>query len=326
MDLKDKFLKPLLPARCVLHTVRRLEMAMVVPPRHCLSTFLIRASRGQCLLLQRPIMSPRRHTHTDIVHAVASDTAPALIERQRSSELVTTFAAASPPLPSALVTSLSAIGFVRPTQIQHFAYRSIMRTVQTGQSALIMAESGAGKTLAYVLPTLAQIMALRSGGHRRRPHTIILTLTRDLCAQVNSLIRHATAADPQTMTHSYYSGIQSLTANILTEVMIMTPNTLAHHIDTHPNSALLRDLPQLVLDEADALVSGSSAKRTQRIITTIRKVSPHVRIIAATATLPTAGTRSVSYQLRQLIPDLTQIYSTQTHKQLHANYKKLDSN
>ena len=72
-------------------------------------------------------------------------------------------------LPEPLVRALDALGFVAPTPVQHAVIPAVLR----GADVWASAETGSGKTAAFVLPILAAIGAqptrARRHAERRRP-------------------------------------------------------------------------------------------------------------------------------------------------------------
>ena len=146
-----------------------------------------------------------------------------------------------------LVRGLRELGFTRPTPIQGDAIPPAL----AGRDLLACAQTGSGKTAAFLLPILHKLM----DRPRRTTRALILTPTRELAAQIleefNAFAVHTplTAAaifggvgmGPQE--HAFRAGV---------DVMVATPGRLLDHL-ARPY-ALLTGLEHLVLDEADRML------------------------------------------------------------------------
>ena len=84
-----------------------------------------------------------------------------------------TFTELVPALPSGVVDALARRGIASPTPIQLAAVPQVL----AGESLLLHAETGSGKSLAFLLPTL-----LRLGGSGRK--LLVVAPTRELCVQL----------------------------------------------------------------------------------------------------------------------------------------------
>jgi len=158
-----------------------------------------------------------------------------------------------------LVKGLKELGFARPTQIQA---ESIPPALD-GRDILACASTGSGKTAAFLLPILHQLIARPRGTTRG----LVLTPTRELAAQIvedlNDLAVHTpiTAASvfggvgmgPQE--HAFRSGV---------DVIVATPGRLMDHF--RRPYAKLEGLEHLVLDEADRMLDMGFLPEIRRIL------------------------------------------------------------
>ena len=76
----------------------------------------------------------------------------------------------------ALIQGIKELGFVRPTAIQADAIPPAME----GRDVLACAQTGSGKTAAFLLPILHKLMAKPRGTTR----ALVLAPTRELAAQI----------------------------------------------------------------------------------------------------------------------------------------------
>jgi len=89
-----------------------------------------------------------------------------------------------------LLRGVRELGFTRPTPIQE---QSIPPAV-TGRDVLACAVTGSGKTAAFGLPILNRLM----GKPRRTTRALILTPTRELCAQIDTHLQELAVHTPVT--------------------------------------------------------------------------------------------------------------------------------
>jgi superfamily II DNA/RNA helicase len=83
-----------------------------------------------------------------------------------------------------LANALSSIGMKHPTPIQQLSYKGIM----TGTDVILGAETGSGKTFAYMLPLIDQLLLQQGeGGTLQYPVAIVLAPSKDLCRQICSM-------------------------------------------------------------------------------------------------------------------------------------------
>ncbi len=158
-----------------------------------------------------------------------------------------------------LLSAIKKVAYARPTPIQAEAIPAIL----TGGDVLASAETGSGKTAAFVLPLLQKITEQKEedgwmvskGAHVR---ALILVPTRELVVQIRDEVK-ALAQDikPEIRCMSVYGGVKldSQVAAVKSgvDVLIATPNRLLELNQQHALS--FNKLQTLVLDEADRLVS-----------------------------------------------------------------------
>ncbi|HLF26518.1 MAG TPA: DEAD/DEAH box helicase [Anaerolineae bacterium] len=160
-----------------------------------------------------------------------------------------------------LLKNIQALGFDRPTPIQ----RATVPTALQGHDILGSAETGTGKTAAYLLPILQQLIAVPAPG--RGPHVLILVPTRELALQVAD---HARQLSQHTGTRlaTIYGGVgygdqdQALKRGI--DIAIATPGRLLDHIER--KNIVFTELQILVLDEADRMLDVGFLPDIRRVV------------------------------------------------------------
>ena len=175
-----------------------------------------------------------------------------------------------------LLKGLKELGFARPTPIQDDAIPPGME----GKDVLGCAMTGSGKTAAFLLPILHQLMDQPRGTTRG----LVLTPTRELAAQIleelNALAVHTpiTAAavyggvgmGPQE--HAFRSGV---------DVIVATPGRLLDHF--RAAYAKLNHLEYLVLDEADRMLDMGFLPDIKRVL---RHIPAKRQTLFFSATMP----------------------------------------
>ena len=151
-------------------------------------------------------------------------------------------------LNTALLKALDDYGYTHPTTIQERVFPVIM----SGRDVCGIAQTGTGKTLAYLLPTLRQTKY----GRDRFPQILIIVPTRELVVQVMEQVKKLTA---YTSLHviGAYGGVnmnpQLAAAEEGCDIVVATPGRL---LDLALNGALkLKGIKKLVIDEMDEMLN-----------------------------------------------------------------------
>lgn len=145
-----------------------------------------------------------------------------------------------------VAAALAAVGYETPTPIQEKAIPPVMQ----GRDVMGLAQTGTGKTAAYVLPILHR---LTSG---RRPHVraLIVAPTRELSEQIHQTIA-ALGRQTRSRSVTVYGGvginpqIERLRRGV--EIVVACPGRLLDHLDQ--GTVNLSQVEVLVLDEADRM-------------------------------------------------------------------------
>ena len=153
-------------------------------------------------------------------------------------------------LDARLLKAVEASGFSTPTEIQ----RQAIPVVLSGRDLMASAQTGTGKTAAFVLPALQQLLSpVRKGG--RGPRVLVLTPTRELAMQINDNIRQFTRfASFSTGTvvggMSYSPQLRMLRKPL--DLLVATPGRLLDHMEQ--GKVDFSRLEILILDEADRML------------------------------------------------------------------------
>jgi ATP-dependent RNA helicase RhlE len=168
------------------------------------------------------------------------------------------------------------MGFVRPTSIQAATIPGALE----GRDVLASAETGSGKTAAFLLPILHNIIGKSRGSTR----ALVLVPTRELAAQVLADMQDLAVHTPVTgaavfggvgpgpQEHAFRSGV---------DVIVATPGRLLDHL-RRPYAKLDR-IEHLVLDEADRMLDMGFLPEIRKIL---RFVPARRQTLFFSATMP----------------------------------------
>lgn len=214
--------------------------------------------------------------HTPSVTAATPEAAPpAALEAAPAS-----FAALG--LAPGLERTAAAAGWLHPSPVQAAAIPAVL----AGRDVLVQAPTGAGKTGAFLLPLLQQLMAEpgAADARPRRLHALVLAPTRELAQQTAAA---AQALAPQFKTVVAVGGLsinpQMMALRGGAHVLVATPGRLLDL--TRQNAVRVADVSVLVLDEADRLLDEGFADETRRVLALLPRQR---QTLLFSATLPEA--------------------------------------
>jgi ATP-dependent RNA helicase RhlE len=161
-----------------------------------------------------------------------------------------------------LLRSVAHEGYMEPTPVQ----REAIPLVLAGRDLLAGAQTGTGKTAAFVLPMLQRLHASRPAG-RPSIRALILTPTRELALQVEASVRTYGAQRPIRST-TVYGGVgfepQVRALRAGPEIVVATPGRLLDHLGQ--GTIDLSRVEILVLDEADRMLDMGFIRDIRKIL------------------------------------------------------------
>ena len=162
-----------------------------------------------------------------------------------------------------LLKALKPQDYPAPTPIQTLAIPAVLQGVDVQASA----QTGSGKTAAYVLPLLELMMRLPRNSPRR-VHSLVLVPTRELAVQVGDTLRSLAVHLPALKITVVFGGVsinpQMMGLRGSADVVVATPGRLLDLIDK--NALSLSTVQTLVLDEADKLLDLGFQEELQAIL------------------------------------------------------------
>nr|WP_278992323.1 DEAD/DEAH box helicase [Plesiomonas shigelloides] len=175
-----------------------------------------------------------------------------------------------------LLQTLTQLGYHQPTPIQQQAIPLILQ----GQDILASAQTGTGKTAAFALPIIQQLLEQPAA---KAPRALILVPTRELARQVQDNME---AFTQHTALRSVvvYGGAclatQSRELKTGADILIATPGRLLDYL--RQGVVHLRDVRFLVFDEADRMLDMGFRDEIRDVV---RQVSTERQTLLFSATL-----------------------------------------
>ncbi len=160
-----------------------------------------------------------------------------------------------------IAAGVTAAGYSTPTPVQEQAIPPVL----SGRDVMALAQTGTGKTAAFVLPILNRLM---KGGGRRRVRTLILAPTRELAEQTHVAIG-VLGRKTRLRSVTIYGGVgfnpQVEKLKRGAEIVVACPGRLLDHLGR--GTMDLSCVEVLVLDEADQMFDMGFLPDVRRILT-----------------------------------------------------------
>ena len=224
-----------------------------------------------------------------------------------------------------ILAGVATLGFNAPTPVQAAAIPAVL----AGKDVVASAQTGTGKTAAFMLPTLQRITVEKPGGAEKPdakeadvsakrnaaagrgakrnakrgddkrnafPRALIITPTRELAAQIDNVAKSVCASTGQqavivTGGARYKHQITALQKGC--DVLVATPGRLIDLLDKKHTS--LENIQVLVLDEADRMLDMGFWPSVRRIMEQLPKAH---QTLLFSATLPASITSTIDALLK----------------------------
>ncbi|WP_321973556.1 DEAD/DEAH box helicase [Paratractidigestivibacter sp.] len=156
--------------------------------------------------------------------------------------------------------AVSDLGYTEPTPIQASSIPLILQ----GRDLLAAAQTGTGKTAAFLLPTMS---LLGHAGRGHGPLMLVITPTRELAQQITdvcSVIQKRTRHMSLTVVGGVGYEPQKAALRRGCDILVATPGRLVDLIDQ--GDARLGEVEVLVLDEADRMLDMGFLPQMRKIV------------------------------------------------------------
>ncbi|MZI95403.1 DEAD/DEAH box helicase [Vibrio sp. CAIM 722] len=193
---------------------------------------------------------------------------------------------------STLARRFETLGIVNPTPIQQQAIPHVL----AGKDVLAGAQTGTGKTAAYGVPLIQQLLQNPIDAQQKQGtiRSLILVPTRELAQQVLESLQLYAAETDLTIVAVYGGTSMKVQVNKLADgadILIATPGRLLDH--AHVKTFTLAKVQTLVLDEADRMLDMGFMPDIQRVL---KRVPKQRQTLFFSATF-TAKIKSTAYRL-----------------------------
>ncbi len=195
-----------------------------------------------------------------------------------------------------LQQALSDRGFVTTTPIQSAVFPGLM----DGIDLVACAQTGTGKTLAFLLPIMHKLISApqegASNGSAPKPRVLILAPTRELAVQIEDEFQ-GLAYHTNLSSIAVYGGVdagpQERALRSAADIVVATPGRLIDHMGT--SAANFDGLEVLVLDEADRMLDMGFWPSVRRIVASL---PAHRQTLLFSATMSEEVAHSVQQIMR----------------------------
>src|SRR5438874_5381496 len=162
-----------------------------------------------------------------------------------------------------IVQAVRDAGYTEPTPIQVAA----IPLISAGHDIIGIAQTGTGKTAAFVLPILMKLAASKPNNRSRGPRALVVAPTRELVVQIEENVRAYARHVPLRMA-TVFGGvnerpqIEALRSGV--DLVVATPGRLIDLMEQR--AANLSGIEVLVLDEADRMLDMGFLPQIRRIV------------------------------------------------------------
>ncbi|GAM59866.1 ATP-dependent RNA helicase [Vibrio ishigakensis] len=177
-----------------------------------------------------------------------------------------------------IVRALSECGYEKLTPVQQKA----IPLARKGYDILANAQTGTGKTAAFALPIIQQLLDKNKANNHFQTRALILAPTRELAAQIAQSIEDYIKYTSLSVSAIYggvkiSSQIQQLKNGV--DILVATPGRLIEHLDE--KSVSLQNLEFLVFDEADRMLDMGFISSIETIMSGV-STKPQTMLFSAT--------------------------------------------
>ena len=228
------------------------------------------------------------------------------------------FTTLPPDALAAFSKTVAALGYNAPTAIQQQAIPAVLM----GRDVVASAQTGSGKTVAYALPLLVQLVTAPSPptgalARKRTLGALVLVPTRELAVQVGDTLTQLSSQLTEKIKVAVVFGGVSINPQMMNlrsgaHIVVATPGRLLDLI-TH-NALSLASVRTLVMDEADKLLDLGFGEELARILALLPAQRQNLFFSATFPPAMEALAASMMHnplrievaQVEQTAPDITQ--------------------
>ena len=177
--------------------------------------------------------------------------------------------------------ALAKLGYVKPTEVQS----QCIPLALLGKDILVKARTGSGKTVAFGVPLLQKVLALREADPEAKDYVkcLILVPTKELCKQAEKVLQDLTYYCREAVTISAIDGDvahmqRKQNWNGKADILVTTPGSLLQQVEER--TVVLNKVKCLVIDEADLVLSFGYSNDMLSITTKMPKIYQGIMVSA----------------------------------------------
>jgi ATP-dependent RNA helicase DeaD len=223
-------------------------------------------------------------------------------------------------VPQKILQALTELGYENPFPIQAQSIPILMQ----GKDLLAQAQTGTGKTAAFAIPILANLVL-----EQKYPQALILTPTRELALQVaetfRSYAKHMAGFHvlPIYGGQDFHAQLKAFKRGV--HVIVGTPGRLIDHLEQRTLS--IDKIKTVILDEADEMLKMGFIDDVKWIL---QKVSAKHQTALFSATIPMSIKKVASQYLQHaqeisISPEIKTVTAIEQQYMLVANQHKLEA-
>lgn len=178
---------------------------------------------------------------------------------------------------SDVVKGLASQGFTTPTPVQ----RAVIPRLLGGESLVMAASTGSGKTFAFALPAVQSLITQESQGYTRqprRPRCVILVPTRELARQILAAIKslsHFSKISSCAVLGGEQYALQKKQLDRLVDVVVASPGRLMQHKEQ--GNVYFSQVTHVIIDEVDTMLTQGFGSDIRAILRSAVKVRERER-------------------------------------------------
>ena len=165
-----------------------------------------------------------------------------------------------------ILRALTAEGYTHPTPIQ----AGVIPAMLNGKDIVGIAQTGTGKTAAFVLPLLQRVHEIRKMPYPKSCKALILAPTRELAAQIEDAIRTYSKflkSSSAVIVGGAKAGPQIRAMSRGVDILVATPGRLEDLMST--GAVMLEQTSTVILDEADQMLDLGFMPAIRRIMNSL---------------------------------------------------------
>ncbi|MGG7057729.1 DEAD/DEAH box helicase [Clostridium nigeriense] len=213
-----------------------------------------------------------------------------------------------------IISGLDTMGIQEPTEIQ----KEIIPVALTGKNLIGQSETGTGKTLAYLLPTIEKIDTTK-----KEMQCIILAPTHELAIQINNTINELKKVSTLDITSTSLIGSANIKRQIDSlkskpHIIVGSAGRILELIRKKKVSA--HTIKTIIIDEVDKLLDKNNLPVVKDIIKATQK---QTQVMMFSATL-TGKTLDIAKSLTENV-NIISVKNNKVNENINHNYIKTDS-